>query len=170
MNRETSQLLNKVVFVDVDNTLADLNTELKEKGYRTDIYPSPIPESVFTYIFYALAYPILLVIEHVISLYKKGDEIVYITARLPEFDSVTKQWLRRHGLPKGTLIHTHGKPKGPLVKEMGYKVIAAIDDSPLEIRSYVETFPDIEMYIPEWEYNTHIEGIKIPVCKKLAEV
>ena len=39
--------MSRIVVVDIDNCIANVNKALKDKGYRTDIYPSPVPSRLF---------------------------------------------------------------------------------------------------------------------------
>lgn len=39
--------MSRIVIVDIDNCIANVNKALKDKGYRTDIYPSPVPSRLF---------------------------------------------------------------------------------------------------------------------------
>jgi len=165
-----SQLPNQIIFVDICNTLCDINSELEKRGCRTDIYPSPISEKIFNDGLFASAEPIQPVIDLVKQLSAQGYKIIYITARSIDFDNITKTWLKKYNLPEGTILHTFGDRKGEVAQShiniknaLGetMEVVGAIEDSPAEIRSYVETFPGIKIYIPDWEYNSHIGGIRI---------
>ncbi|MDN8693669.1 hypothetical protein Q0N28_12495 [Staphylococcus aureus] len=39
--------MSRIVIVDIDNCIANVNKALKDKGDRTDIYPSPVPSRLF---------------------------------------------------------------------------------------------------------------------------
>lgn len=161
--------MQKVFFVDVCNSLADINTELRKRGYRTDIYPGPVPAEVFTYQLFADAQPIQPIIELVKSLVSQDYYLIYLSARLVKFREVTLEWLEKHGLPKAPLIHTNGRLKGEFARVFSLdprvELVGAIEDNPHEIRSYLDVVPDMELYVPAWDYNTHIRANKIAVKK-----
>lgn len=39
--------MTRVIIIDIDNCIANVNKELKKRGYRTDVYPSPVPSRMF---------------------------------------------------------------------------------------------------------------------------
>ncbi len=155
--------MQRIIFVDICNSLADVNSELKKRGYRTDIYPSPIPKEAFTEQLFMDAQPIRSVIELVQKLEAQDYSLVYLTARPVKFRSVTLDWLKKYGLPKAPMLHSNERLKGEFVKNYSH-VVGAIEDSPHEIKSYLEVAPDMKIIVPDWEYNRHIDLEKIKIA------
>ena len=161
----------KIFFVDICNSLADVNSQLRNMGYRTDIYPVQIPAKVWADMsIFRNAHPIQSVCDFVKSL--AGYKLIYLTARPIEARESTLLWLEKHGLPKAPLIHTNGRSKGEFVKAFSFDknvaVVGAIEDSPHEIRNYTEVVPEMDLYIPQWEYNKHIDGKRLEVGEQQA--
>lgn len=146
------------VFVDICNTLADVNAELEKRGIRTDLYPADVPGTIWGDDFvYHDAAPMLPVIERVKHL-GKLHELVYLTARPVSARSVTLDWLARHRLPLAPLIHTKGKLKADFISAYALteRVSGVVEDAPHELQAMVQAIPYLPLYIPDWSYNRHI--------------
>jgi hypothetical protein len=163
--------MRKTWLIDICNSLADLNTELEKRGFRTDIYPAPSPKEIWQDMsIYSTARPIWNIIRLVKKLAETSD-IIYLTARPVEAREVTLEWLEKYGLPKAPLIHTNGRLKGEFVRafQPDLAIAGAIEDAPHEIASYLQAKPDMELLVPDWGYNAHIkDGKRIDLDKKVA--
>lgn len=168
--------MKRIILVDVDNCIANVNSELQKKGYRTDVYPSPIPPNVFECgSIFRDAKPITNVINHIENIKVKGrDLIVFITARpnKSHIRKITREWIIKHTPFEPFTLYTNGVYKGKVIKKLYTTSImrdydwVVIDDAPHEIMSYVslkkEANINMDIYIPEWSYNCHINvGAKI---------
>jgi len=140
------------VAVDICNTLADINGEI-EKVFGANPNPSRYYYPGVTSEFFrnnlwvfekAAAYKGAAKALTKISLYY---EIVYITARPVEAQSVTIEWLKRNGFPRGRIIFTTTKPV--IAKALGVK--AAFDDAPHEIDGYLAA--GIPVFVKKQPYN-----------------
>ena len=153
---------NKVFFVDICNTLADVNGELNRLGFQTSVYPSVVPAEVFTEEMYRQAAPIWPIIRLVQRLAKQYA-IVYLTARPENVREVTKEWLQAYGLPAGPVVHTQGRLKGNVALELVHPnwIAGAMEDSPHELESYARFIPGIRLLIPDWPHNEESVGIRL---------
>lgn len=166
--------MSKIVICDIDNTVANVNQELEKRGYRTDVYPSPIPQEVLhDPDIYMEAEPIYPVIEKLKSFHANNFNIVYLTARNYLLKGITRLWLEKHKLTSREIKMTGGRPKGEFLLELfdtmswDIREIVVIDDAPHEIKSYLSVMPDVSLYIPDWEYNRHIrDGERIKISQQ----
>jgi hypothetical protein len=156
--------MNEVFIVDICNTLANVNSELGKRGMRTDLYPSPVPASLWedTSIFSDAA-PIETVTYFVRQIGKISSEIFYLTARPRSLSTITEAWLKKHQLPASPIIYTDGKSKGEYMNRLVSHNQKAIvfEDSPNEIQSILTARSDSFLFIPDWTYNRHIDGHRI---------
>ncbi|KLU62319.1 hypothetical protein CEB3_c13630 [Peptococcaceae bacterium CEB3] len=158
----------KIFFVDICNTLADVNGQLNLQGYQTNMYPAAIPADVFTAGLFRQAEPIWQVVNLVKRLSERYS-IVYLTARRESVRQVTLEWLKGYSLPAGPVIHTGSRLKGELVRELANLdwIAGAIEDSPQEIARYAEAIPGIRLLVPEWPHNEGVAmGMRIPTTKE----
>ncbi|HZK53481.1 MAG TPA: hypothetical protein VFC84_04745 [Desulfosporosinus sp.] len=159
----------KVFFVDICNTLANVNEQLNLIGFQTDVYPAPIPAEVLTEELFRQAKPIQTVVNLVKRLVDRGYSLVYLTARSESVREVTLEWLRANALPAGPVIHTNGRLKGEIALELVHVdwIAGAVEDSPYEIMGYIRSIPGIRLLVPEWPHNEGItKGIRIPLLRK----
>lgn len=154
----------KVFFVDICNTLADINGELSKMGYQTDVYPCLAPAEIYTERLFRKAQPIWTCINLVKKL-AESHSIVYLTARDEKMREVTQEWLTAYSLPAGPVVHTHSRLKGDIVLELvpAEWIGGAIEDSPQEIEGYRRTIAGIRLLIPDWPHNQGTQGFHIPV-------
>lgn len=160
----------KVFFIDICNTVADINEQLNLRGFQTSVYPAFVPPEVFTEELFRAAAPIWPVVNLVKRLAKQCS-IVYLTARPEKVREVTLEWLERYALPAGPVIHTNGQLKGKVALELVHHdwIAGAIEDSPQEIAGYVEAIPGIRLLVPEWPHNATVTmGMRIPLLRKTA--
>jgi uncharacterized HAD superfamily protein len=141
-----SKTKGKIVCVDIDNTLANINFLLKKLGYSIKKYPAKLPAGFWeTHTGIKLlqeAQPIPETIA-VINLFRDaGAEVVFATARGPELARITEEWLTAHRL-EGEVFYVHSKT---LVEADVY-----VEDSPQEIRRILKL--GSKVLVPEWPYN-----------------
>ncbi|EAC6444033.1 hypothetical protein EPB42_15505, partial [Listeria monocytogenes] len=164
--------MSRIVIVDIDNCIANVNKALKDKGYRTDIYPSPVPSRLFDDgSIFKNAEPMKSVIENIEGIIDdKKDMCMFLTSRPNKkhiSSEITRQWINEHTPFTFPFYFTDGVPKGEVIRKVfsdkairEYEWII-FDDSPHEIISYLNLKNDInvdmEIYIPAWEYNSHID-------------
>ncbi|WP_028987559.1 hypothetical protein [Thermicanus aegyptius] len=153
--------MKKILLVDLDNTLADTNGQLKKMGIDTGSYPAPVPEEVWNDgRIFLNAEPILPVVSFVLAMYGFRNDIIYLTARPEHTRWATEIWLYKHGLPDAPILHTEGKPKGEVVRGLT-GVWGAIEDSPHEITSLRSVKRNLEIFIPDWPYNRNVKGNRL---------
>lgn len=166
--------MKRIVITDIDNTIANVNKELENKGYRTDIYPSPVPLHLFNDgSVFREAEPMEYVIKFIEQMIDdKQDMCVFLTSRDRKHISVTREWIKKHTPFTFPIYFTGGVPKGEVLRKLfSDKIIreygwVVFEDSPHEIMSYLalknEVNVDMKFYIPSWKYNNHINiGKKI---------
>lgn len=166
--------MRKVLLVDIDNCIANTNEELQKMGYRTDIYPAPIPLSVFEDgSIFKNPKPMNNVINTIEKIYVKGKDIcIFFTARSDNdhIHKITQEWIVKNTNLEYPVYYTMGYPKGKVLKSffqyfgdelLGKYDFVVFDDSPHEIMSYIniqkEMNINMDFYIPDWEYNSHID-------------
>lgn len=141
-----SKAKGRIVCVDMDNTLADINSGLKKLGYNTKKYPAKLPAGFWnTHVGFKLlqeAQPIPETIAVINLLRDAGAEVVFATARNPELARITEEWLTAHRL-EGEVFYVHSKT---LVEADVY-----VEDSPQEIRRILKL--GSKVLVPEWPYN-----------------
>lgn len=153
-----------MLFVDIDNTLANTNAELINLGIDISVYPSSIPASFWGDGFlFQKAKPIPTTIQ-LVKYLSQYFPLVYITARDTKYGMITLKWLSEQKmLPFGVLVFSNGKPKGEIIKGFDCSVIHLIEDSPEEIESVLSLKRKTHLYIPDWPYNRHIQGTRIKI-------
>jgi len=158
----------EIFFVDICNTLADVNGQLNLLEFQTDVYPSRVPTEVFTEELFRQAEQIWPIVKLVKKM-AQHCSIVYLTARREEMRSVTLEWLKTFALPAGPVIHTNGRLKGEVALELVSPewIGGAVEDSPQEIEGYIRAIPGIRLLIPEWTHNEGTMGIHIPLFKTI---
>lgn len=154
--------MNNVLFVDLCNTVANVNAELQKRGVDTDHYPATFKtyETIHWDDILKEAAPIEPVISLVHDLSHQFN-VIYLTARPIHTMRISLEWIHRHGLPQAPILHTRGRDKGRFVAHYGDRVAGIIEDSPSEIKSVLEVNPNIDLYIPDWSYNREFTGKRI---------
>lgn len=148
------RIINRVIAVDICNTLADVNLELEKRLGKTptpEVYfhPALLDKKYFieqNLDIFVEAKPIYQSIEKLNKI-AKVNKIVYITARPKVAEEATVEWLKRNGYPKGEIFFS--KNKTGIASTMG--VDLAIDDAPFEIESYIKA--GIDVLVKEQPYN-----------------
>lgn len=154
----TGNLGKEILFVYICNTLANINEQLKKRGVRVDIYPSPVPSDLFNdTVIFKEARPIIPVINKVKELAKEFA-LIYLTARSTKIKVLNENWLISNGLPPAPIIYTNGRRKGEFFTS---KVYGIVEDAPNEIQSVLAHRSDVEIFIPDWPYNRHFFGNRI---------
>lgn len=139
----------KIVCIDLDNTLVNVNDQLKAQGYSIRRYPAKLPHNFWkTQTGIKIlrdAQPIPETIA-LINLFRgAGAEIIFGTARDIEHREITEKWLARHCL-EGEVYYV---PNKAILEADIY-----VDDSPQEIERLVRI--GAKVIVPEWPYNRQI--------------
>lgn len=84
----------KTIIVDIDGTLADCShrrhfVEKKPKDWKNFCRPDLVMRDK----------PIMPIVELVRSMAESGYWVIVVTGRHKEHEDITKQWLRKHGIP-----------------------------------------------------------------------
>ncbi len=157
------EMRRKIIFVDIDNTLANTNAQLERLGIDISAYPANVPSELWSKDIFKSAEPIEPVINFVNAIHPHY-KIVYLTAREGIYHELTLHWLEKNNLPIAPIVHTNGRDKGQFIQIFSSteKVVGAIEDSPHEINSMIDAKEDLLLFVPDWEYNRHLEkGIRI---------
>lgn len=152
-------LTNKVIAVDICNTIADVNRELTVRlGFNPNptVYFHPALKNKPNYFednldIFLKAKPIG-VSAQVLRELSKHNKIVYITARPKVAEEVTKLWLAKKGYPISDIYFTNNKVE--IASKLG--VDLAIDDAPYEIERYIEA--GIDVLVKKQDYNFRYEN------------
>lgn len=137
---------------DICNTLADVNGELEKRGFVREngtYFIAGLDADYFANNLdvFEKATPFDGAAEKLCNFAKNGFEIVYLTARPKVAKTVTKNWLKKNGFPKGKLVFSNNKP-GDFKR---LNCAFAIDDAPHEIKNYQVN--DIKVLIHLRDYN-----------------
>lgn len=145
-----------ILCIDIDNTIADVNTPLLGILPSLDFskYPTPgITPQFFEenpWVFQE-ASPITGAVEAVNYL-SQSWEIVYLTARPKWAEKITLEWLNRHSFPQGEVILSFDK--GAQVQRLGASLV--IDDAPQEIKKLSQIIPVLIYAQPYNHYLKHL--------------
>src|SRR5690625_3209266 len=162
--------MERIIVIDIDNCIANVNKELHERGYRIDVYPSPIPNNVLEDgSIFKEADPIHSVIEKVESIYRKDkDMCLFVSARSGEkhIHKITQEWILTNTSFVFPMLYTKGILKGSVILKVLSNLATrdydwvVFEDSPHEIMSYLNMKDNLNLnmdfYIPDWKYNNHI--------------
>ena len=160
----------KIAFVDVCNSLADVNGRVREMGYDpSNLSLPPTMDLWWDSAMYLSCNPMTASIDHVKELSKQGYELVFITARPIEMLPTTLLWLEKYGIPSSQILCSHGKHKGNMVVEYLSNFtkhpvtdVVIIEDSATEIERYREVWNKLpsnsQLHIIDQPYNRHLEG------------
>jgi hypothetical protein len=140
----------KIVCIDIDNTLANTNAELKRMGYCTDKYPNKKLNEDFWFGYdgqsaMVKAKPITETLSLAEYISAMQAEVVLATTRHPALAKITEDWLTRYRLVY-PVFYVHNKL---LIEADVY-----IEDNPAEIKTLLRA--DRPVFIPEWPYNAGI--------------
>lgn len=148
----------RLIAVDICNTLADINTEIA-KVFGANPNPSnyfhPCVTTEFfkynTWIF-EKAQPFKSAANTLNQLVKEFS-LVYVTRRPVQAANITLGWLKQHKFPEREVIHT--RDKAEIAKLLN--VSAAIEDAPFEIEGYSDI--GIPVYVKRQSYNLCYQNI-----------
>lgn len=142
----------KLVCIDIDNTLANVNRELEKLGYNIDIYPNPFIDKNFWLNFEGQmllfnAQPITTTLAIMNTIYTNFDvEIFFATARPLELIDITYAWLIKNNI-LGEVYFTENK--------LQIDADIYIEDDPFTIEKLLKNQKTV--LIPSWSYNRHIK-------------
>lgn len=144
--------------VDICNTIADVNGEIKKvfganPNPLSYLHPGVSPNffKYNTWIF-EKALPFkgaAAVLNQLAKIYK----IVYITARPKEAELITLKWIEKNGFPMGKIFFSPQKHE--TAKHLN--VMAAIEDAPHEIDSYLTA--GIPVFVKKQPYNLNYQNV-----------
>ena len=137
----------KIIAVDIDNTLVNVNENLEKWGYDITVYPNPqlsenfwISVKGFEILFSSRFIPIT--ISFIKSFTELGAEVVFVTSRSRELEKYTKDWAEKH-LPGFEVYFTKEKH---LIDADIY-----VEDDPYQIQKLISLNKTV--LVPEWPYN-----------------
>lgn len=142
----------RLVCVDIDNTLANVNKELNKLGYDINIYPNPFIDKKFWLNFEGQmllfnAELITTTLAIINSIYTNfNTEIFFATARPLELMDITYAWLIKNNI-LGEVYFTENK--------LQIDADIYLEDDPFIIEKLLENQKTV--LIPKWSYNRHIE-------------
>ncbi len=141
-----SKARGKIIAVDIDNTLANVNRELIRLGYSIKKYPAKLPRGFWEtkdgIRLLQNARPIPETVALINLFRDAGAEVIYGTARSPIMRDITESWLISNGL-EGEVFYVHNKT---LIEADIY-----VEDSPQEIKRILKL--GAKVIVPEWPYN-----------------
>jgi hypothetical protein len=148
-----------LVLLDIDNTLADLNTELRRLfGVSLLEYPAPevppgfwsTPEAERV----CRGLPALEMARAAAWLFRSaGYEVAYYTSRPHALERATLGWLRANDFPPGPLHWCGGvQDKAALVGELRPDIVA--DDDPRVVAAVLGS--GAAVMVPPWPYNASV--------------
>lgn len=149
-------LVNKIIAVDICNTIADIMPELNVRlGYNPNLseyfHPGLSDKPHFfeeNLDIFLEAKPIGNSAEILRGL-AQNNTIVYITARPQVSELVTRIWLRKNGYPKAPIYFTNNKVE--IASKLGVDI--ALEGAPHEIERYIDS--GVKVLVKEQSYNTN---------------
>jgi len=146
----------KTICIDIDNTLADANSELERRGYNLSQYPHPQLNDSFWKMELGRrilneAKPIKNTIRIVQTLINMNVNIIFATQRPIELTGLTYEWMKRHITPlwgKDSVFFT--KNKTSLNADIYF------EDNPHEILEMLKCGKVV--LAPVWPYNSMFEA------------
>lgn len=142
--------------VDICNSLADIDSQLKLRGITQNAYPAPLPECYFTspdgMRVFRDAEPIEHMVDTVKCLALLLGGVTYVTSRPIVASFVTRRWLKRYGFPAGDVMFCQWHEKASIYMALKAKVI--IEDDPRVLEAIKD--PGALVLVPQWPYNQHL--------------
>lgn len=143
----------KTICCDIDNTLANTNKMLKQKGYDIDNYPViGVNKDFWTdkkgieILFYA---EVIRPTAKMLKTFEQyGAKIVFATTRESVLDTLTKNWFRMNGILGDIQIH-FVKSKNEVKADIYF------EDNPEDIEQLLSAGKKV--IIPTWKYNEGID-------------
>lgn len=151
--------MKKTIFLDICNTLADVNKAIErltgcKRPQGLYFHPSVNPQWFEDNLeVFEICKPISGAAEGVRKLAQTYN-IVYATARSASAAEITQEWLKGNGFPDGEIIYTRDKVK----EASNYEIAFVIDDAPHEILAYAQA--GIPVLVYGTDYNRQAEGLK----------
>lgn len=152
----TKDISNKIICIDIDNTLSDTNAEIKKRGYDISCYPNPYLndnfwKSDFGKKIFLDAKPIKNTIRIVQTLVNMGGKPIFATSRPLEAIGVTQKWLMKYLLPlwgKNSIFFS--KNKVTLNADIYF------EDNPNQISQMLKANKIV--FAPKYSYNSTYES------------
>lgn len=144
----------KLICCDIDNTLANVNAQLKKAGYDVSQYPNPELKEDFWTSYEGL--DILIKAQKIKNTSKildvldeLGADIFFATSRDIRLRELTKKWIEKNGIyNEHTIYFTATKH---ILEADIY-----IEDNPEQISKLLSIGKPV--LIPSWQYNQGFEG------------
>lgn len=140
----------QMIMVDIDNTICETNEMIQTKiqGFSDTIYPFPLPEGFFEQNpdVFMDAVPAKGAANKLHELCAAGHRLIYVTAREEWSQTLTKNWLYKHGFPNVPVVHTRDKRN----VAMQVRATLCIEDAPNELQRLVDIMPAL---VPAKKYN-----------------
>lgn len=95
-----------------------------------------------------------------------GHEIVYVTARWPDEEPVTRKWMKKFAIPHQEILFTGYKSKAEVVEEKGLELF--IEDYLVNAEQIAET--GIPVLLLDSIYNQGDGGKRIIRCRNWPEI
>jgi len=152
-----------LIAIDICNTIADVNSAIANRfSLSFEKYPLPVPDEFWmsekgTDVFKKVL-PIEGAAEVVSDVSELLGGVVYVTTRPKKIEFVTRQWLKKHGFPKGSVIFCSRKEK-PLIYSILQPSIIAEDDP--EVIVELQKLDVSPVLVYQWPYNRHLRGSNI---------
>lgn len=160
-----------MVASDIDNTIANLSTPLKNRGVDVSIYPSSLPGDFWAseeaLRMYYDAAPIPGAAALLQGLLKNLGGLVYITSRPAAAEFVTRRWLRTHGFPDAPVYFVAGA-QGKIAAAESLSVALALEDDPAAVALY--SAAGIKVIMPDWPYNRAVSIPGVARVRGVADV
>lgn len=148
------ELVNKIIAIDICNTLADIITEIEVRlGHNPNPteyfhpginkYPRFFEDNLDVFLNAKAIGDSALQLREL----SKNNTIVYLTARPQIAEFVTRLWLKNNGYPIAPIYFTNNKVR--VASKLGVNL--AIEDAPFELDRYMEA--DIEVLVKQQSYN-----------------
>ncbi|WP_028991443.1 5' nucleotidase, NT5C type [Thermoanaerobacter thermocopriae] len=152
----------KIIAVDIDNTLANVNSELEKRGYSTNVYPHPELTEKFWETLEGIttlynAKPIFSTIKTVNTFINFGAEVVIVTSRNIKLKKLTEDWIKRYFKNEPEIYFT--KEKHQLDADVYF------EDDPAQIKTLITINKTV--IIPEWPYNQGFKDIDNTIYYKI---
>ncbi len=87
--------------------------------------------------------------ESIEKLIQEGHDIVYITARRPEEEEITRDWLKKHGIPHETVLFSGFNSKVELVRQ--WQMQAFVEDHSVNARGIAQI--GVPVFLLTTSYN-----------------
>jgi len=149
-----SNVKDKTVCIDIDNTLANVNAELISRGYDISQYPNPKLKDNFWKTDHGKrilldAQPIKNTIRIAHTLINMGANPIFATKRSTALTAITYKWFQKHIKPiwgKSSVFYSQNK--------VSLNADIYFEDNPAEILEMLKAGKTV--FTPTWSYNDSI--------------